>query len=116
MHLQSRDVIAEARNHDDQLDNRFLVTQPGSRRYEQLSVDDLVPVAVVGQRVDIVDGPLPRKLWHMHTIDPPLSSKQVRMPYAALMACIERHRDTAAHTIVPRHCDGFDRRDVARSR
>ena len=78
-----------------QLRNRLLVTPPGSGRHEQLPVDDLVAVAVVGQRVHVVDRPVPRKLWHVHTIDLSAPSGQVDIPYAGAVGGAQRHQNAA---------------------
>jgi hypothetical protein len=82
-----------------QLAHCLLVTQAWNWRHKELAVDDLVPVAVVGQRVDVVDRPLPRKLWHVHTIGSSAPSVQVRMPHDGALVSAERHRSTARRTI-----------------
>ena len=39
-------------------------------RHEQLAVDELVPLTVVLERVEHLDGEIPARSWHRHTIGP----------------------------------------------
>ncbi len=63
-----------------QLSDRFLVPPGWRRAHEQLAVDDLVSIAVVRQIAEIVDGPVPLEMRHVHRIDLSASSEQAGMP------------------------------------
>ena len=70
---------------------------------DQRARADLVAVAVVGQRVHVVDRPVPRTLWHVHTIDHSAPSGQVDNPYAGAVGSAQRHQNAAIDISGLRH-------------
>ena len=71
---------ADVRLHEEkQLADGALVGHAWRGGHEQLPVDDLVAVAVVGERADHLDGPLCGVRGHGHTIDPLAPREQANM-------------------------------------
>src|SRR5258708_14582227 len=59
------EVLAEAR---EQLAGDILMELAGSRCHEQLAVDDLVPLPVVGQCIEHLNGPIADRCGHTHRL------------------------------------------------